>query len=526
MNFGLERKEKILLAVIMIISAILLIAGWRIFWFISDDAFISFRYISNSMLGYGYVWNPPPFRPVEGYTNFLWMVLLELIWRVFGVEPPVSVNYISLAFTFLALVLAALFCLRMKWSGQLRSYRVYLVGLMMAWLIANRTILAWSSSGLETAFFNFLFILWIYLVLFGKIEDGWRGAQIILAAVAIYLTRPDGILILVASFAILLEVRLRKGPALSEKLMLSASPAVIVLLHLIWRRTKYGEWLPNTYYAKYTGIWPESGIRYLFSFILEYALWIWIAAGVWLVIKRIRERKLAGETPSPKWRYRSYKLHIVIAALVVHTLYYTLVIGGDHFEYRVYSHLLYLIVISFIWMLNSLEIRKTAALVLMTVFLLFSLPVPWSHWAHTRDLDTREQTHKLRANLHQRWPEPLDRYVKLFDDMQHWLIDHYVCVRHQEHKINYEFIESIFPSRKRGLSIAPEGYPVFPFPAVGLASWVLPHVNIIDLHGLNDYVIARNPRSVSSFRMMAHDRTAPEGYIRGFLPNVRLRSGG
>ena len=41
---------------------VLLIAGWRLFWFLTDDAYITFRYASNSLLGFGYTWNPPPFR--------------------------------------------------------------------------------------------------------------------------------------------------------------------------------------------------------------------------------------------------------------------------------------------------------------------------------------------------------------------------------------------------------------------------------------------------------------------------------
>src|SRR5947207_9391980 len=44
--------------------------------FIQDDAFISFRYADNFVHGYGLVWNPG--ERVEGYTNFLWTLLLTL----------------------------------------------------------------------------------------------------------------------------------------------------------------------------------------------------------------------------------------------------------------------------------------------------------------------------------------------------------------------------------------------------------------------------------------------------------------
>ena len=62
----------------------------------------------------------------------------------------------------------------------------------------------------------------------------------------------------------------------------AAAPLAIVPAHLIWRRLFYGVWLPNTWYAKSTGVWPGSGLRYLLSFVIEYSLWITIAVGlVW-----------------------------------------------------------------------------------------------------------------------------------------------------------------------------------------------------------------------------------------------------
>jgi len=44
--------------------------------FIQDDAFISFRYADNFVQGNGLVWNPG--EKVEGYTNFLWTILISI----------------------------------------------------------------------------------------------------------------------------------------------------------------------------------------------------------------------------------------------------------------------------------------------------------------------------------------------------------------------------------------------------------------------------------------------------------------
>ncbi len=71
----------------------------------------------------------------------------------------------------------------------------------------------------------------------------------------------------------------------------------------------------------------------------------------------------------------------------------------------------------------------------------------------------------------------------------------------------------------------PEGLPVLAFPAVGYAWWVLPHVSILDTHGLNDRHVARTPIREGSKRAMAHDRQPPEGYLECFRPNVRVLPG-
>ena len=66
------------------VAAIGVVVGWWAFWFLCDDAFIAFRYAANLLHGWGLVWNPPPFAPVEGYTSFLWVVLLALVWALTG----------------------------------------------------------------------------------------------------------------------------------------------------------------------------------------------------------------------------------------------------------------------------------------------------------------------------------------------------------------------------------------------------------------------------------------------------------
>lgn len=54
--------------------------------FTQDDAFISFRYVSNFIQGNGLVFNAG--ERVEGYTNFLWIIILSIFDCWCGVPYP------------------------------------------------------------------------------------------------------------------------------------------------------------------------------------------------------------------------------------------------------------------------------------------------------------------------------------------------------------------------------------------------------------------------------------------------------
>jgi arabinofuranosyltransferase len=495
------------------IVSVVLALGWAQFWFLTDDSFIAFRYASNSRLGYGYVWNPPPFAPVEGYTSFLWLALLDLIWRTTEIAPPDSCNWISLIFSWLTVLLGGLMIWRIPLGPRLHSCKPLLAALALLDLVTNRTFLAWTSSGLETAMFGFFVTCWIYSCVFlrqGTVCWAFFAAA---SAALICLTRPDGQLFVAATLVMVALSAATRESRPRWMLMAAATPMLAFPLHLLWRHATYGAWLPNTYVAKFTGAWPASGVRYLLSFVLEYGLWAWLILLAYVAMAR-RLRLKHSRRALPLW--------VVVLTLLGETAYYTFVIGGDHFEYRVYSHLLLPIFVSFVWLLGRAMATPRQAIAALAAFLVLSYPLPWSHWAYSRGLSTRGSTVRMEVPVAPHWPAAFRWYAAWFDGLQSWLIDRMVCVRHQEHKINLLYLKSLFPSRTEGSEITGEGLPVFAFGAVGLVSWVLPHVNIIDLHGLNDSVIARLPMTPGAERMMAHDRLGPEAYVAGFRPDLIL----
>src|SRR6185503_3325889 len=88
--------------------------------FVCDDAFISFRYAGHFASGHGIVFNLG--ERVEGYTNFLWVVVCAALYRI-GVAPEHGAWWVSGACA-IATLLAGMFALRRRggsawWFGLL-----------------------------------------------------------------------------------------------------------------------------------------------------------------------------------------------------------------------------------------------------------------------------------------------------------------------------------------------------------------------------------------------------------------------
>ncbi|MCE5231596.1 hypothetical protein LLG95_18615 [bacterium] len=515
-----NHRERILFTLVMAAAAVGLYFGWRLFWFLTDDAYISFRYISNSILGYGYVWNAPPFLPVEGYTSFLWVVILDGVWRLFGVEPPDSANWISLGFSFATLLVCARMVMNMSWGGRLGRARVAFVAFLMIFLLLNRTFLTWSSSGLETAMFDFFLIAWVYAWVFFK-SPQWRAGMGSLLTAFMTLSRPDGLLFTAATIVMIAWLAfLQTDRHTRRKVVLwGVLPLVIPAAHEGWRLWFYGEWLPNTYYAKYTGPWPQMGLRYFLTFAMEYALWFPLLIGVGALAAWRRKRG-----PIDWWAFakRHGLLVMAIGTLFGQFFYYTIMIGGDHFEWRVYCQFLPLVFIGFVWMLDRMGAKLATAVAACILFIALSLPVPWTHYFLTKDIQTRKQTLTMAMPITPAWPAWIHWYSKLFDHEQKVLIFHSICIRHQEHKEFWLDQLRLYPTRDEGLKTPRDGFPVRQEVTVGVAAWGLPNVNIIDVLGLNDYVVARTPLRPGKIRAMAHSRTPPDAYWWTYQPNVDI----
>ena len=389
----------------------------------------------------------------------------------------------------------------------------------------NRTYLTWLSSGLEAAAFHFVVVWWLLAVLDAHVQRASRGeaagwlARVAAIASLCVLTRPEGVLMVLATGLMVMwhsahSMRTRQGLAGN---LACALPLVGAPLVYVWQCATYGDWLPNTYYAKTDDVWPEAGWRYAASFVVEYGLWVWLLIAVAWALRAIGGlRTLLVRRP-----YAVIGVGTVLFMSAYHTVRY----GGDHFEYRVYGHFVVLVWMSAVWMLPRIVARPRIVVGGLTLFLVMSWPVQWTHWAMARDAAGFAINKSTVVPIASCFPGVLQPVVRRWDAWQEWLIVRGSCVRYSQHKAFLLAAAQALPSREEGSQIRWDERAVFAQSSVGLAGWVLPHTAIIDVLGLNDRVIARYPRGQAARGYMCHARVPPPGYVDAFRPNVILHGG-
>lgn len=236
-----------LLVVPVVVGAIL----WalELAW-ISDDAFISFRYARNLVEGRGLVFNPG--ERVEGYTNFLWTLLMAA-GMLLGVHPVQVSAVLGLASLTGVLVLITFIGRKL-----LPGHRRMTVSLAALGLATSYGFASFATSGLETMFAALLVLVALALA------HQQRYSASSLACIAATLAHPDHFLFWTALGAATLSFRPRWDIAKRY-----AWPVVVLCIWTGWRWWYYGGLLPTTYYAKNVGgSYFDQGAYYvLVSFI-------------------------------------------------------------------------------------------------------------------------------------------------------------------------------------------------------------------------------------------------------------------
>ncbi len=278
------------------IFGISLVGDFRI-----DDAYITFSYSRNLADGRGLIYGYD--MKVEGYSNFLWMVLCALGERV-GAGSLATARFFGHA-SFALLLASSWFVVR-RYAGKFAALSA--VVCLACATDLHRAI----QSGLESVAFAALIGagLWHY-VIENPEKRRWSGLWFSLAA----LTRIDGFIALglILGWDLARVLVAEKRPPALVWARWATTALVPVAAYWIFRVSYYGLLFPLPYYAKASlGIEMEQrGAAYVWRFFEESGLWIFLLLGV-MGLARTKEKAFG-----------------VVAAFTASLTGYVIYVGGD-----------------------------------------------------------------------------------------------------------------------------------------------------------------------------------------------------
>ena len=241
-----------------------------------DDAYISFRYARNFAHGHGLVFNPGD-APVEGYSNFLWTVLLAP-WAAAG-DPMPAARALGIASAVVSAWLVVF------WMRRMVTPRAAVASALALWLLAASPAVAyWHLAGLETPLATALLLL----ALATTVASRRLPALLVAAAwMGVVLVRADGIAFAVAA-ALVHGVYALRGRSATAHGRAWLPVACAWGAYTLWRVTTYGDFIPNTVRAKMLGDqWAlQPGLASLGSVLLAHPWLLLVPWAGWLLRRR------------------------------------------------------------------------------------------------------------------------------------------------------------------------------------------------------------------------------------------------
>ena len=427
--------------------------------FIQDDAYISFRYAQHLVEGSGLSWNPP--EQVEGYSNLGWTLLtsgaLSLGW-----DPATFTQFAGLLCFLVTIPCVFLLAKQL----QLNASDALLVTLLCC---ANYSFLRYATGGLETSL-NTLLVQLCWLLGAALFFSGWtlqRALLLSLLTGLLFSVRIDSMLLVLPIWFLVAKVCLPQSFRINLQPVSLLLPATIIIGAIeLWRIHYYGDWLPNTWYAKTAGhsLW-QAGLKYLLSYYAGYLLVIVLP---FLIVVCFNKN--------------TSKLHTLTCGMSLTVLcwaIYLIHIGGDFMEFRLMNAVLPITLVT-----SMIAINQFHQCWLKISFVITLLAGSANHAAYWKGQDGIESITGLQNYL--------------IDPKQDWIA------------IGKNLHAQFFTQDPR-ITIA-----ATPVGAIGYYSQLV----VIDQHGLNDAWIARH--GVVFQERSGHLKQPTLGYLRERHVNLVL----
>ena len=308
----------------LIPAVFLLLAHSLFYWYALggdavDDAYISFRYAQNAILGHGLVFNPG--ERVEGFTNFLWTALMIPLEGA-GIDVGRA-----------SMILGTFFALTVMWLtlqfAKIVDARPGAAGLAVILLAVDGTFALWAVSGLETAMFAFLVFAGALLYVREQTGTGLPFSGLLFALAA--MTRPEGLMV----FGITVAHQFMWRMLAERRLFTLRDVGRVLAFGMIFAPYWAGRWqyyqsfLPNSFHAKVSTAGPVAqlvrGWNHLNQFINVHWGWVILLPPAVAVASAIKERNSESSLHKyPRLFWTSY-----LTAIIVPYAAYIVYVGGD-----------------------------------------------------------------------------------------------------------------------------------------------------------------------------------------------------
>lgn len=248
LRFLSPKQESFFALLLALYCLIELLISLDLSWgFTTDDAYISWFYARQLVQGKGLLWHVGS-PPVEGYSNFLWMMISALIIKL-NLPLLASIKYISSVSLFVGLF----FLYRIG-----RTFFSPLLAMLAVFIFSHYSgVIWWTMSGLESTLYWALALLLIWQCLSFTASHATKSWIIVNGTLLLLsLTRFEGVVWIIPVALYLLGYFLKTKPSISPKQgylwgLISLCCFIIpYLIYFIWRIIYFGHWIPNTYRCK------------------------------------------------------------------------------------------------------------------------------------------------------------------------------------------------------------------------------------------------------------------------------------
>jgi hypothetical protein len=281
------------------------------YYALADDQMISMRYAKNLVQHGALAWNPGQV-PTEGFSNPLWVGYMTL-WHLIPMHDSYRGLPIALSNTLLMLLII---------------YLVFRIGERLfpdqksiAWVSAILTasyypMISWTSSGFEVTFISLIFVAIAYLWSKPNLDIKKHDPLVAILFSLAILSRSETV-ILIGAFT-LYRIWYDDTNLKSTIVRVGVLPLLTLCILLISRNLYFGEWVPNTYFLKLSGMTFQDrlaeGIAKVGSSMLGHMI-------LYLVIMLIA------------WvQKKQHPLLKFFTTLVLIQICYSVSIGGDTWE--------------------------------------------------------------------------------------------------------------------------------------------------------------------------------------------------